>query len=251
MDLDGTVVPIASIDGREISRATKEAIARAQTQGLLLAAATGRPWEFAKTIIQALELKAPCIIEGGARIIAPDTEKTLWGTYLDDEAARSALDIVKREAKTATVAFEGEHTQPILQALPIETVNWLPKRNRIVYFLGIDKAVARRIARAINDKSYAAAHVTPSWHGDLLDVHVTHPEGTKEHALSIWHGLVHINKSETIAMGDSANDIPLFQSAGFKVAVKNASPELKKLADYIAPAQENEALRHVIERFLF
>jgi len=35
-----------------------------------------------------------------------------------------------------------------------------------------------------------------------------------------------------------------------KVAVGNASNDLKAAADYIAPAQQDNALQHVIEKFL-
>ena len=51
-------------------------------------------------------------------------------------------------------------------------------------------------------------------------------------------------------MGDSGNDIPIFQSSGLKVAVGNATVGLKALADYIAPSVDQHALEHVIDRFL-
>ncbi len=50
-------------------------------------------------------------------------------------------------------------------------------------------------------------------------------------------------------MGDSGNDIPLFNAAGFKVAAGNATPALKELADYIAPKVEDGALEHVLQQF--
>lgn len=51
-------------------------------------------------------------------------------------------------------------------------------------------------------------------------------------------------------MGDSGNDVPIFQSCGYKVAVGNATSTLKELADYIAPPVSKHALGHVIETVL-
>lgn len=52
-------------------------------------------------------------------------------------------------------------------------------------------------------------------------------------------------------MGDDLNDIPGFREAGWKVAVANASPELKMLADYVTTREGGRgAVREVIEVIL-
>ena len=40
-------------------------------------------------------------------------------------------------------------------------------------------------------------------------------------------------KRDVIAFGDSNNDLPMFQAAGFKVAMGNGSEDLKSQADYV------------------
>jgi phosphoglycolate phosphatase len=39
------------------------------------------------------------------------------------------------------------------------------------------------------------------------------------------------------AMGDSENDMPMLKEAGFAIAVDNAAPELKAVADYVSKAR--------------
>jgi len=41
----------------------------------------------------------------------------------------------------------------------------------------------------------------------MIDIHGTHPGATKEYALKVWQEMTGVTKSETIAMGDSGNDI--------------------------------------------
>lgn len=46
------------------------------------------------------------------------------------------------------------------------------------------------------------------------------------------------------------NDLPLFEASGFKVAMGNACPELKAVADYIAPSVTEDGLAHVVDRYI-
>jgi len=100
-----------------------------------------------------------------------------------------------------------------------------------MYLLGADLATADALVTAINKTGRATAYkTTPSWCGnDLFDIHVTDPAGTKKNAIDEWQKLTGIPDEETVGMGDSENDIPLFESVGFKIAVANATDSLKSL----------------------
>ncbi len=48
-----------------------------------------------------------------------------------------------------------------------------------------------------------------------------------------------INKQEIIAIGDGGNDVEMLQTAGLKIAMKNAKPSLKEIADVITLVDNN------------
>ncbi len=58
-----------------------------------------------------------------------------------------------------------------------------------------------------------------------------------------------IDISETVAVGDAPNDTEILQTAGFSVAMDNATPEIKKIADYITADNDNDGIVEVIEKF--
>jgi HAD superfamily hydrolase (TIGR01484 family) len=62
--------------------------------------------------------------------------------------------------------------------------------------------------------------------------------------------LLKIDVSESIAIGDSINDISMFNHVGVKVAVSNACLELKDAADLIIDNSRNEAVADLIERVI-
>jgi Cof subfamily protein (haloacid dehalogenase superfamily) len=53
-----------------------------------------------------------------------------------------------------------------------------------------------------------------------------------------------------MAIGDNQNDIEMIQSSGFGVAMGNAIPELKKKADWITAANDDDGLALAIEKVL-
>lgn len=63
---------------------------------------------------------------------------------------------------------------------------------------------------------------------------------TKGKALKRLLKYLNIQEKETAVLGDWYNDIPMFQTNTFKVAVSNAVAELKRNADYVTKRSNNE-----------
>ncbi len=59
-----------------------------------------------------------------------------------------------------------------------------------------------------------------------------------------------IPKEGIMACGDSPNDLTLLQAAGLAVAVGNAQPQVKAVADYIAPANDEDGVAVAVEKWV-
>ncbi len=60
-----------------------------------------------------------------------------------------------------------------------------------------------------------------------------------------------IPRDQTMAIGDSSNDVPMLRAAGLGVAVANASEETRLAADYVCAADNNAGgVAEAIERFV-
>ena len=72
-------------------------------------------------------------------------------------------------------------------------------------------------------------------------------------AISVMSNVLGYEKRAVIAFGDSNNDLPMFQAAGFKVAMGNGSEDLKSHADYVTGALEFDLKRilHSLTNFAF
>ena len=62
--------------------------------------------------------------------------------------------------------------------------------------------------------------------------------------------MLEIDMSETMACGDSENDIDILKAAKIGVAMGNASEETKAAADYITLSNEEDGVAHVIRELI-
>jgi len=72
-------------------------------------------------------------------------------------------------------------------------------------------------------------------------------KGTALNALASRLGIA---KEEIACIGDSANDLPMFEAAGLKIAMGNAVPELKKKADIVAYSNHIDGAAKAIEQYI-
>jgi Cof subfamily protein (haloacid dehalogenase superfamily) len=83
-----------------------------------------------------------------------------------------------------------------------------------------------------------------------LFTEVTSPHASKGNALAFLAERYGIPQAETIAVGDSDNDISMIRWAGLGVAMGNAAPEVIAAADCVAPSVTQDGLAAVIEEFV-
>ena len=82
------------------------------------------------------------------------------------------------------------------------------------------------------------------------NVEIISSEATKGNALSRLLEHLSVKKEETIAVGDSPNDLSLLEAAGLPLAVENAAPLLKKQAARVICPQSEHSARCILESFL-
>jgi Cof subfamily protein (haloacid dehalogenase superfamily) len=73
------------------------------------------------------------------------------------------------------------------------------------------------------------------------------PGVTKGAGLDFLAAHMGFTPERTIAFGDGENDVELVEWAGFGIAVENAHPRVKAVADWICPSAEEQGVAQVLE----
>jgi len=78
---------------------------------------------------------------------------------------------------------------------------------------------------------------------------ISHKDARKSCAVEFLCEKWGIKKEEVLTIGDQNNDIELLKSGGIKIAMGNATPELKECADYITDTVVNDGFVKAVNKF--
>lgn len=236
-DVDGTL-----INGRYALPSEKVTKIINKARGKIhIGLATSRPIFMLTNLIKHLKLSGPSIIDSGATIIDSTTKKILWqkNVFMDD------VKKVRKISKDNSLGLILSDGKEDIQEKDYKNENvlqlWIPN---------IDPDLGEKVRKEISKIPTLAVYQVYSWKEGQLDLIVTHSEATKQHGIMEIAKILGINTHEIIAVGDGYNDFPLLMACGLKVAMGNAVDDLKAIADYIAPRQEEDGAADVIERFV-
>lgn len=239
-DLDGTAMPSAevSLPSEELIKTTRK-----YREKVHLCAATGRSWPLAKNIIQALGLTDPCILSGGAVIADPVEEKILWQELIDKNSLEAILKVAQQHDYPVTYAVGLTKTkrQP-------KEITKLPLGVNTFYILNVAGDNVGEVLKELIGIEHITISKAYSWEVENgIDLHITNKQATKEHAVIELCRILGVNPVNTAGVGDGFNDVHLFNPVGHKVAMGNAVPELKELADEVIDSIDNNGLAKFIE----
>ena len=107
--------------------------------------------------------------------------------------------------------------------------------------------LARELERKFNQTNAERIHCTTSGFNniDVMPSRVNKGQGIK-----YFLRYFNVKPSELIAFGDGLNDREMIELAGFSYAMKNGHEELKKIAKYEAPSNNDMGVLQVLESYL-
>jgi Cof subfamily protein (haloacid dehalogenase superfamily) len=255
-DLDGTLVgPDLAFSPR-----VRQAVRRAAAQGVTVTLATGRGYPATRPFAAQLALHAPLVCYQGAQIRGEEGstlhESLLPRRYLSPvvelcrdhgwELSAYCGDRVYQTTRIYEPAFYDrwfglplEQVGDLLAALPGDPIKFI--------------VIAPSQAEGDGIERLLRAHA-----GGQFQVMRSHPqfvEGlargvSKGDALARLARQMGIEQAEVMAIGDSENDRSMVVWAGLGVAIGNATPEVKTVADVIAPPQSQDGAAWAIERYV-
>lgn len=263
-DYDGT----AAVDGALPAAGVCDAVARAQAAGVRVVLATGRSYASALPYARALGLHDPIICYQGAMVreMTETDPRTLVAEPLPPGPLAEVLAFA--EAGGLDLNLYGENEMFYVEMnYPQEFYDrWfgMPMRRvqnhaEAVALLaaqgcqplkGLFIGQAHENDRLVPELRARFGHALTVVRSHDLFAEVISPDASKGHALAHLAELWGIPRRETMAVGDSGNDVSMIRWAGVGVAMGNASPEALAVADWVAPPVTEDGLVTAIEKYV-
>lgn len=272
LDLDGTILD--PYKRATISPGVQAAIAGVQAAGVPLTIGTGRTLDYLRHQLPGdLELAYPAVTTQGAVIGDPRTGRVLMEEHLPLAAARALAEWVDSATFMAGFYFLDEHgathaCRNRIGATPVEeellhhllgypfsfcarfspllaAPNAHPPIKVMTYE---DPAVSGRDLLVEMGRRFAPDLSITRTHIWLVEA--TAPGVDKGSALRKLCRLLDVDPKRVLAIGDSENDIPMMQAAGFAIAMGNANEHVKAVADWIAPSIDEDGAAVALRRWV-
>ena len=233
LDLDETVLT----RNKEISTENRKWIHRAYNEGVIVAIATGRGYKAVKDIYESLGLDIPMVLANGAEIWGKSGQ-ILKRLYIEKSDIRMLHDL----AKNANLTFWGYSDN---QHVPAK--KWTEESFALNFFKFAMRSDDPQMIHHLRKKLQDYETIKVTWSNTDL-VEISRKGVSKETGIKILCDHLGINLSEVMAIGDNMNDIELIQAAGLGVAMGNAQPEVKAVADETTDTNENDGVAKAIQK---
>jgi Cof subfamily protein (haloacid dehalogenase superfamily) len=238
---------------------TLAALSRARDEGLHVIVATGRMVQSARRVLEPAGSTDPLVCYQGAAVIAAD------GTWLLHEPiplllAREAIEAVQAEGYGLNIYVDDElyvsevtpeaERYATFQGIELHTVgsvlDWLDRPPTKLVVIG-DPDALDELGVRMREQFAGRLWVTKSLPFFLEFAN----EGvSKASGMGFLVERLGFSRERTVAFGDGENDLDLIEWGGFGVAVENAVPGVKAIADWVCPPAAEEGVAQVIEAVL-
>ncbi len=258
-DLDGTLL---RSDGT-VSEGTRAAISLLQKEGCLCTIATGRMFRSAEAIAANLPIApgTPLIAYNGSLIKIPGTPSPLFSWGISRNLAEEVLRFCKEQnwyvqsyeedrLLVEKKCFWTEYYEKLasVEAEPQGEAFFSPPRNPLKILLAAESEeqhslMIRLLEKRFGEALFLAGSHTPGARFLEIVARGVH-KGKALEKLCAHQG---ISPEETLVFGDSENDVPLFESAAFSVAMGNAAPSVRSRADFVTENNDEEGIPRFFE----
>lgn len=244
-DLDQTALR----DDGSVSERTKRAFAECRRRGIVVGIATARLWINAEA--KRRELGADWLIcSNGSRVMYRDA---LWeGNLMPEETVERLTAALHRLPGMKEILLEDREREyinthrfrpphPLSRAVYTDFSKGL-RTAAFQVFAGLEEAAG---AKALLERfpECRCLHYRDSTRYAFLSA-----AASKEGAVKRLAGHLGIPLSETAAFGDDEGDIGLLSLCGMGVAMGNALPEVKRIADAVTKSNEEDGVAAFLER---
>lgn len=255
-DIDGTLLR----DDRTLSPRTAAVLARIAAAGTPVVLVTGRPIRWLPLVYEQLAEPLPAICANGAVVYDPVTDEVLRADPLAPELLAEVARRLRAEVPGVSFAVEivdsrqmrHESHYPLRWDADLDAIRAVESPEELLAVPAV-KLLARAgeqdpdaFVRVVAAALEGLAEATHSSYSGLVEISAAGV--TKAAGLAWYAGRLGIDERDVLAFGDMPNDVPMLTWAGRAVAVANAHPAVREIADDVTGANQEDGVAAYLEQ---
>lgn len=252
-DLDGTLLD----DNKNVDLDIKNI---ALKKNLLLTLVSGRNLGQVLTYVDALDIRIPFITNNGASVCLG--KERLYGLFIDRHCVEDILMFLTNYNISFLVNCDsGVYSygqDSLIQQFKLRSIGKCPVFNTVpisrlveeniekIIMSHPDDELMTKISNILNERFPRTYCVRSEGRAFTL----TNKNASKGSSVKWLLDHLGIEKEHAIAFGDNFNDISMFKSVKYSVAMDNAAYEVKRNATYITKSNNERGVSYFIEHYV-
>ena len=275
LDLDGTLLD----SEKRLSETNRAALARAAERGILIVPTTGRFFGMMPPAVRDLPFVRYAITINGAQVYDRATDTAIVKDEIPLDTALGVMELLDRhdviydcyrqnwgwmtaalQAKAADYATNEHYLKmvrefrrpvPELKQHLRETADQGDVQKIMLFATnsqvsGLASQVLAPLRQELAAKFPEIKVTSSTWNNIELNIKTAH----KGSALKRFAEHLGFTLKNCMAFGDGMNDFTMVEAAGLGVAMANAEPEVRRVAKWIAPSNDEDGVAAGLEKWV-
>ena len=258
-DMDGTLLN----SNNQLDAETISALLALKDRGIRLVLATGRSDLQIREHLSVLQIDTPIITCNGGVVKDPCTGEVLSAKFFDAEDAKLLIDHCTARGYdfllyTPQFVYYSEGSTRIQKYVnynktaeprfhvpmrPISEFTNADLTQVVKCLVTDDLSVMEDLEKSVNPNGKLSIVSSGDRLMDIMHGHTT----SKGEAVRVVCDRLGISPEHAICFGDSPNDLTMFETVGFAVAMGNATDEVKCAADFVTETNDNLGVVRALE----
>jgi Cof subfamily protein (haloacid dehalogenase superfamily) len=245
VDVDGTL----SVPGHNVPEEVIGALQACMRAGILVVLSTGKKFSSIRELCKEVGIEGPAITCNGAIVINTKSEAVLFSHFFPKKLFKTIISEVEKDNRLSIALFTDcdiicTHVNLASKLLAsinepttrfVQSLFSLSSENIAKVLVAVDNiGMLRNMYRMYADRygQDCSVTITSDKFLEFMPPHVSKGNSLAELATSMG-----IDRQNITCIGDSDNDLSMFDVSGFSIAVANATPAVLKAADIIGDNQ--------------
>lgn len=254
LDIDGTLTN----SKKRLTLKTKRAIKKAVNKGIIVVLTTGRNALYTMNMSKRACASKIIIFSNGSAVYDYGNNKLIYGELVLYKDLKKIYNFCKKEKigvifNTVDDVYVNKYVKEFSEKIKeIDDYKALKKLKVVQTTFRIDnKEDAKKCKEFVKELELKISYLSKGFSEEKFNsIDVNSVRVSKGKAVRFLLKYLNIKKEDSLCIGDYSNDINMFKECGYKVAMKNASSDIKDIADYITLSNDDNGVAYFINNYL-
>ena len=255
-DLDGTLLGCE----HQLSERTIASIKRVAEAGLIVLLATGRMTSAVKNHLENLGTPELVVSHNGALVKGARTGRIYYHETIPKPIISELLELLAGKDTVVHFNFDDDiylvkanpyseqYSKDLEISLPyVSSFRHLEGEPTTVLLMDRKDVLVSLVTALHEQFKKSFSYVIVQWLEDVWRLQLRPPNISKGKAVIEVAKTIGVLPKEIISFGDNYNDIEMLASTGLSIAMGNAVPEVKQIADFVTLSNQEDGVAYVLE----